>query len=77
MTIEDYIGPALMDLRHAAGVSQSGLEIRTDLKRCYISRVENRLTIPTLVSIERIASGLNLQVSDVVLRAEQMMREEL
>ncbi len=56
------IGKRLQDLRSARGLSQGDIEKRTGLLRCYISRVENGHTVPSLETIERLAKALGIEM---------------
>jgi transcriptional regulator with XRE-family HTH domain len=42
------------------GLSQGNIEHTTGLLRCYISRVEQGYTVPSLETLERFAAGLDL-----------------
>ena len=42
------VGDRLRELRDAKKLSQGDIEKRTDLLRCYISRVENGHTVPAI-----------------------------
>jgi transcriptional regulator with XRE-family HTH domain len=54
------IGSRIRQLRGERGMSQGDIERRTGLLRCYISRVENGHTVPSLETLERFASALDL-----------------
>jgi transcriptional regulator with XRE-family HTH domain len=54
------IGTRLRRLREDKNLSQGDIEERTGLLRCYISRVENGHTVPSLETLERLASALEL-----------------
>ena len=54
------IGTRLRDLREEKGLSQGDVEKSTGLLRCYISRIENGHTIPSLDTLERFASALDV-----------------
>lgn len=57
------IGPRIREMRQARGLSQGDLENRTGLLRCYLSRVENGHTEPSLQTLARIAAALNMPVA--------------
>lgn len=44
-------------------MSQGDIEKRTGLLRCYLSRVENGHTIPSLETLQKIAVALDLPLS--------------
>jgi transcriptional regulator with XRE-family HTH domain len=54
------IGTRLKKLREDRNLSQGDIEKRTGLLRCYISRVENGHTVPSLETLERLAAALEL-----------------
>ena len=56
------IGKRLTALRGARELSQGDVENRTGLLRCYISRVENGHTIPSIVTLDRWAKALEVEV---------------
>ena len=50
------IGETIRNYRLQKGMSQGDIEKRTGLLRCYLSRVENGHTIPSLDTLAKIAS---------------------
>ena len=44
-------------------MSQGDIEKRTGLLRCYLSRVENGHTVPSLETLQKIAGALDLPLS--------------
>jgi transcriptional regulator with XRE-family HTH domain len=50
------IGTRLRFLREQKGLSQGDVEKATGLLRCYISRVENGHTVPSLETLERFSA---------------------
>jgi transcriptional regulator with XRE-family HTH domain len=54
------IGERLRDLREQKKMSQGEVEKRTGLLRCYISRVENGHTVPSLGTLEKMARALEV-----------------
>ena len=51
------VGDRLKTLREAKDLSQGDIEKRTDLLRCYVSRVENGHTVPSVETLEKICRG--------------------
>ena len=49
------ISDRLRQLREEKKLSQGDIEIRTGLLRCYISRVENGHTVPSIETLEKLA----------------------
>jgi len=54
------IGDQLRALREHQNLSQGDIEKRTGLLRCYISRVENGHTVPSIETLEKWARALNV-----------------
>jgi transcriptional regulator with XRE-family HTH domain len=57
------IGATIRDYRLEKGLSQGDIEKRTGLLRCYLSRVENGHTIPSLDTLTKIAQALELPMA--------------
>jgi len=56
------IGERLKDLREQKKMSQGDVEKRTGLLRCYISRVENGHTVPSVDTLEKLARALEIPI---------------
>jgi len=54
------IGARIRQLREQRGLSQGDIEQSAGLLRCYISRVENGHTVPSLETLERFAAALDV-----------------
>ena len=52
------IGDRLKTLRETKNLSQGGIEKRTGLLRCYVSRVENGHTVPSVETLGKFARAL-------------------
>ena len=59
------IGDQLRTLREQQNLSQGDIEKRTGLLRCYVSRVENGHTIPSIETLEKWARALNVPLYQV------------
>jgi transcriptional regulator with XRE-family HTH domain len=62
-TIAMSIGSTIRTYRLQKGMSQGDIEKRTGLLRCYLSRVENGHTVPSLETLQKIAGALELQLA--------------
>src|SRR5271155_2167875 len=51
------IGEVIRSYRGERGLSQGDIERRTGLLRCYLSRVENGHTVPSLETLAKIAEA--------------------
>lgn len=54
------IGERIREIRERQELSQGDVESRTGLLRCYISRVENGHTVPTVETLEKFAHALEV-----------------
>jgi transcriptional regulator with XRE-family HTH domain len=54
------IGNRLQVIRGKKNLSQGDIEKRTGLLRCYISRVENGHTVPSVETLEKLARALQV-----------------
>ena len=54
------ISERLRGIREQKKLSQGDIEERTGLKRCYVSRVENGHTIPSIETLEKMARALEI-----------------
>ena len=57
------IGETIRNNRLQRSMSQGDIEKRTGLLRCYLSRVENGHTIPSLDTLAKIASAMDMPLS--------------
>ena len=57
------IGTTIRTYRLQKGLSQGDIEKKTGLLRCYLSRVENGHTVPSLDTLSKIASALDLPIA--------------
>jgi len=79
------IGARIRQARLERGLSQGDLESRTGLLRCYLSRVENGHTEPSLQTLARLAAALEMPLvgffdeaaEDGAAEAPQLSAEEL
>ena len=54
------VGDRLRALRVEKKLSQGDIEKRTGLLRCYVSRVENGHTVPSVETLEKLARALEV-----------------
>ena len=57
------IGTTIRAHRLQKGLSQGDIEKKTGLLRCYLSRVENGHTVPSLDTLSKIALALDIPIS--------------
>lgn len=64
------IGARIRQLREQKGLSQGDIENSAGLLRCYISRVENGHTVPSLETLERFAAALDVPLYELFYAGE-------
>ncbi len=57
------IGTTIRAHRLQRGLSQGDIEKKTGLLRCYLSRVENGHTVPSLDTLSKIAMAMDLPIA--------------
>jgi transcriptional regulator with XRE-family HTH domain len=79
------IGTTIRAQRLQKGLSQGDIERKTGLLRCYLSRVENGHTVPSLETLSKIAAALDVPIThffaenplDRQLNAQKLSDDEL
>jgi transcriptional regulator with XRE-family HTH domain len=66
------IGDRIRALREQKGFSQGQIEKRTGLLRCYISRVENGHTVPSIETVEKLARALEVPLYQIFWEGEEI-----
>jgi transcriptional regulator with XRE-family HTH domain len=61
----------LRALREEKHLSQGDIEKRTGLLRCYISRVENGHTVPSIETLEKFARALDVPMYELFYDGEE------
>lgn len=69
------IGMMIRSYRLQKGMSQGDIEKLTGLLRCYLSRVENGHTVPSLDTLSKIAHALDVPLAQFF--SEDSLRQEL
>lgn len=64
------IGERIRAVRESKELSQGDIEKRSGLLRCYISRVENGHTVPSLETLERFAGALQVPLHQLFYEGE-------
>ncbi|MFZ0332576.1 MAG: helix-turn-helix transcriptional regulator [Candidatus Acidiferrales bacterium] len=65
------VGKRLRETREAKNLSQGDIEHRTGLLRCYISRVENGHTVPSVETIEKLARAFEIPTYQLFIGADE------
>ena len=70
------IGQVIRSYRTERGLSQGDIERRTGLLRCYLSRVENGHTVPSLETLAKIAEAMEITLADFFPGGESQFERE-
>src|SRR5205823_1779707 len=65
------ISDRLRAIREEKDLSQGDIEERTGLKRCYVSRVENGHTVPSIETLEKLARALEIPMYQLFYDGEE------
>jgi transcriptional regulator with XRE-family HTH domain len=65
------VGERLRGVREKKSLSQGDIEKRTGLLRCYISRVENGHTVPSVETLEKLARALEVPLYQLFYDGEK------
>jgi transcriptional regulator with XRE-family HTH domain len=65
------IGERLRAIREEKKLSQGAIEERTGLLRCYVSRVENGHTVPSVETLEKFARALEVPMYQLFYDGEE------
>jgi transcriptional regulator with XRE-family HTH domain len=65
------IGDRLRAIREEKKLSQGDMEKKTGLLRCYVSRVENGHTIPSVDTLEKFARALEIPMYQLFYDGEE------
>jgi transcriptional regulator with XRE-family HTH domain len=71
------IGERLKTLREQKKMSQGDIEKKTSLLRCYISRVENGHTVPSIETLEKMARALEVPMYQLFYDGDEPPAPEL
>ncbi|MEO5937085.1 MAG: helix-turn-helix transcriptional regulator [Terriglobales bacterium] len=69
------IASAIRSLRLRSGLSQRQLALRMQVPRTYVSKIENEKATPTLSSLQRLATALEISVPDLLRSATSDVRQ--
>ena len=71
------VAGAIRALRTRAGLSQRQLAQRMNVPRTYVSKIENEKACPTLSSMQRLATALNVTVCDLLRNGEPSLEDQI
>ena len=65
------LGIRLKEIREDKKLSQGDIERASGLKRCYVSRVENGHTVPSVETLEKMARALDVPIYQLFYEGEE------
>lgn len=71
MSLAIYFGRVVKQLREENRYSQEVLADRASLNRTYLGEVERGVAVPSLATVAKIATALNLSAAELVARSER------
>ena len=71
------IAAAIRMLRQKSGLSQRQLALRMQVPRTYVSKIENEKAVPTLSSLQRLATALEVTVGDLLKGSGRTLEDEI
>lgn len=71
------IAGAIRMLRQKSGLSQRQLALRMQVPRTYVSKIENEKAVPTLSSLQRLATALEVSVGDLLNGSGRTWEDEI
>ena len=67
------LGQTIRELRHDRGLSQEELGLKSGVHRNYIGGLERSERRPSVVTVKRLADGLDVRASELVAAAERRL----
>src|SRR5215813_13799027 len=71
------IATAIRMFRQKSGLSQRQLALRMQVPRTYVSKIENEKAVPTLSSLERLATALEVTIADLLKGTARTLEDEI
>lgn len=71
------IGKRIREIRNAQGISLEELSFKAGLNAAHLGQIERGLRNPTIETLERIATALDVSFYDLISSAETLPRERL
>src|SRR6266481_9312794 len=71
------VAKAIRTLRQKSGLSQRQLALRMQVPRTYVSKIENEKAMPTLSSLQRLATALQVPMGDLLKGPNRSLEDEI
>src|SRR3954447_21802595 len=71
------VATAIRSLRQRSGLSQRQLALRMQVPRTYVSKIENEKAMPTLSSLQRLATALEVSMGDLLKGSSRSLEDDI
>jgi transcriptional regulator with XRE-family HTH domain len=71
------VAAAIRMLRQKSGLSQRQLALKMQVPRTYVSKIENEKAMPTLSSLQRLATALEVSMGDLLKGSSRTLEDEI
>lgn len=68
------VGEVIADLRKKKGISQEVLSGLADIERTHLSAIERGERKPTLETLYRISTAMDIKMSDIIIEIEKRLK---
>ena len=68
------VGEVIADLRKKKGISQEVLSGLADIGRTHLSAIERGERKPTLETLYRISTAMDIKLSDIIIEIEKRLK---
>ncbi|MCI9112173.1 MAG: helix-turn-helix transcriptional regulator [Eubacterium sp.] len=68
------VGEVIADLRKKKGISQEVLSGLADIGRTHLSAIERGERKPTLETLYRISTAMDIKMSDIIIEIEKRLK---
>jgi transcriptional regulator with XRE-family HTH domain len=72
-----FIGLRIRQLRQQKGLSQGDIERKTDMVRCYVSRIENGHSVPRLDTLQKLAAAMDVPLYQFFYEEQKPTRRRI
>jgi transcriptional regulator with XRE-family HTH domain len=71
------VAAAIRMFRQKSGLSQRQLAMRMQVPRTYVSKIENEKAMPTLSSLQRLATALEVSIAELLKGSSRTLEDEI
>lgn len=71
------VATSIRMFRQKSGLSQRQLALRMQVPRTYVSKIENEKAMPTLSSLQRLATALEVTMADLLKGSNRTLEDEI